>query len=118
MHLKSLARQEGWLFIDNRNTPGVEDETMRSLGLPLQSGYGLFETATYTCAHCHSIVVMEPKRERERGYCASCDSRVCDPCNIIRGNTKVCASMERTIEQVQEAAEKQSPIILPTELRI
>lgn len=115
--MKSLRRQEGWLYIDNRNSPGVPDETMVPLGLPLQSGRGLFETATYTCSHCHGIVILEPQRTRERGYCAGCDSRICDACNIIRAQTMACASMERTIEQTQESAEKQSPILLPTELR-
>lgn len=115
--MKSLKRQEGWLYIDNRNSQGVPDSTMMSLGLPLQSGHGLFETATYTCGHCHATVIIEPKRTRERGYCAPCDRRICDPCNLIRAQTMACASMERTIEQVQEAAEKQSTIILPIELR-
>ena len=44
------------------------------------SGGGLFEAATTTCSHCQRIVVLNPDRTRERGYCRKCVHYICDEC--------------------------------------
>lgn len=36
------------------------------------------ELPTFTCAHCAAIVVMNPMRTRERGWCWNCDAYLCD----------------------------------------
>lgn len=40
----------------------------------------LLEAATATCRHCCRVVVLNPARTRERGYCRRCNSYVCDSC--------------------------------------
>lgn len=104
------------MYIDNRGTPGVDDETMVRLGYPAGAGRGVYESATYTCGHCNAIVVIEPKRTRERGYCRHCSQRICDPCVALKALTLECKTMARTIDETLEAAAKQvdstNPIVL------
>lgn len=118
MSLKSLKRHEGYLLIDNRVSEGVSDQMAVTNGLPVGAGRGLFEAATYTCNHCEAIVVIEPKRTRERGYCRGCDHMICDSCAFIRSQTHECVTMQRLIDQKLSEVEKQtsqsSPILLPT----
>ncbi len=102
--------------MDNRVSQGVPDATMVALGLPVGAGRGLYESATYTCSHCNAVVVIEPKRTRERGYCRKCNSRVCDACETARALTFECKTMTEIVEETLEAVDKQtetaSPIIL------
>jgi hypothetical protein len=86
--MKTKLAREGYLMIDDR-----------------LSGGGLKENPTYTCKHCHSIVVMNPQRTRERGYCRGCDSYICDACNAVRAKTFECRTMDRVIDQLLTAAE-------------
>lgn len=91
------------MYIDNRNAP-VDDATMIAAGYAPGSGRGLYESATYTCSHCNYVVVIEPKRTRERGYCRKCDQRICDPCALIASKTFECLPMKKLADDVQEAA--------------
>lgn len=101
--MTSLRSHEGYLFIDNSNSPGVSDATVLSQGLPAGSGKGIFEAATYTCSHCNAIVVIEPKRTRERGFCKGCSQCICDACNVIRAIDFKCRSFKHMIDEMQEA---------------
>lgn len=115
--MKTLRQQEGWMYIENRHAP-VPDEVMVASGYIPGAGRGIYESATYTYSHCNAIVVIEPKRTRERGYCRKCDQRVCDPCNLIKSKTFECLSVARLADELQEAAEKSidvSSIIAPWE---
>jgi phage terminase large subunit GpA-like protein len=117
--VKSLRSHEGYMLIDNRNTPGVSDAEMVAMGYPVGAGRGLYESATYTCSHCNAVVVIEPKRTRDRGYCRKCSQRICDGCNALYAKAFECIPMSMIVEQVQEAAEKKADpmnIILPWEL--
>ena len=62
------------------------------------SGGELKEYATLTCAHCQKIVVMNPDRKRERGYCQNCHAYVCDNAGC-RVN---CTPIEQCIELAQK----------------
>lgn len=104
--MPSHRAREGYLLIDNRNSPGVPEEMVRASGLKNVAGVGsgvTFESATMTCSHCNSIVVLNPNRTRERGYCRLCDHYVCDNplCNLG------CNSFSRLIDTTQEQAFKQ-----------
>lgn len=106
--MNSLKNHEGYLYIDNRNSPGVPDSQMIPLGYVAGAGKGLYESATYTCSHCNRVVVIEPKRTRERGYCRKCSSRVCDPCTAIMASTLECRTMKQVIDEALELAVKQA----------
>lgn len=92
--MHSKRSHEGFLMIDDRC-----------------SGAGLQECATITCAHCHSIVVLNPQRTRERGYCRRCDHYVCDnpACNVD------CLPFKQVLDTLQKKAYKQAgQILLPS----
>lgn len=84
--MSSLRSHEGYLLIDHRNSPGVPDAVMVAQGLPEGSGRKdrIFESATFTCADCQAVVVMNPKRDRPRGYCPKCNHYICDACDTVR----------------------------------
>lgn len=70
MSLSKRAR-EGFLLIDNRHAAGP-------------GGVRFLEAATTTCSHCQRQIVRNPARERERAWCRSCDSYICDECEALR----------------------------------
>lgn len=93
---------EGYLLIDNRDSPGVSAEFVRASGQPAPIvGPGqTFESATITCAHCNAIVILNPLRTRPRNYCAKCDAYVCD--------SPWCASNCRPFARLLEDAYNQA----------
>ncbi len=66
------SRREGYLLIDNRLAPPSE-------GVPR-----FMEAATSTCSHCERQIVRNPARQRDRAWCPSCDSYICDACEAVR----------------------------------
>lgn len=58
----------------------------------------VYESATATCVHCHTIVVLNPQRTRPRGYCGRCHAYTCDnpTCNTD------CRPMAKVIDHIQE----------------
>lgn len=58
------------------------------------SGQGYREMDVLTCAHCNRGVVLNPLRQRERGYCRRCDHYLCDSpgCNVE------CTPFQQTID--------------------
>lgn len=105
----SERRKEGVLMIDHRAGPGLDASWLKRLGLiGLVSDNALgagkvFEAPTYTCAHCHATVVMEPRRTRERAKCHKCNERICDDCGAIAQATGgECKNLKQMIAEVQE----------------
>lgn len=85
----SKKSHEGYLLIDHSASPGT-------------AGVGegsRFEAATYTCFHCQKIVVIHPRRTRDRGYCGKCDHYVCDGCEDIRVKTGECVPFIKLVER-------------------
>lgn len=100
MKHRSLRRHEGYLLIDNRNSPGVSEAFVRASGTDAVAvGEGaVFESATVTCSHCHRIVVLNPARTRPRHYCAQCDHYVCDtPACAVE-----CVPLAKVLDALQE----------------
>jgi hypothetical protein len=122
--MSSLRSHEGYLLIDHRNSPGVPDEIMVAQGFSPGAGRqdSVFESATFTCSHCEVVVVMNPNRQRERGYCRKCDHYVCDTCEARRvASGGECKPFKVMVEEVLNLAAKkpassevfQSPLLLP-----
>ena len=100
--MKTKRSHEGYLVIDHRACPG------------LAPGPRLFESATITCSHCHRVVVLNPDRSRERGYCPKCDHYVCDECELARvASGGHCRPMNQIIEEIQNKAEKGHLVLTP-----
>jgi hypothetical protein len=111
----SKRSHEGYFMLDHSQTSSVPDELVIAAGLPAGAGKGLFEAATYTCSHCQAVVVINPKRNRERAYCRGCDHYICDGCGAIRAQTGVCKTFRQVVDEILAQAEKQadaSPILL------
>jgi hypothetical protein len=102
--MKSKRSHEGYLLLDHRGSPGIPESDISAVGLPPGSGQGMFEAPTYTCAHCQRVVIIEPRRTRERSWCKSCDHYICDDCGVIYAKTLACASFRKLGEAVIEAA--------------
>lgn len=78
---RSLSDHSGYLIIDHRDSPGIsiEDVPERLRGSTIIVGKGeVVERDIQFCAHCGCQVILNPRRERPRGYCAKCDHYVCD----------------------------------------
>jgi hypothetical protein len=80
--------REGALLIDHRASPGISEADalrLRQLGhhVPVVPGGKVLELKTKSCAHCGTVVVINPDRIRARGRCNKCDKYLCDPCAAI-----------------------------------
>lgn len=104
MNGKSLRRHEGYLLVDNRNSPGVPEALNQSAPLPLPVGAaaGMFEAATITCSHCQQVLIVNPLRTRERAHCRKCDHYLCDKCGAIAAQTGICRTFKQVIDELQE----------------
>ena len=116
--MTSLRSNEGYFMLDHRDSPGLPDAVALRTGLPEGAGRGLFEAPTYTCSHCQRIVVLNPKRNRERAYCPKCDHNICDECGAVRAaNGGLCKTFKQVVDEILAAADRQaeagSPLILP-----
>ena len=96
---RSLRNHEGYLLLDHRASPGVIGDAHF---LPVGEGQKL-ECPTYTCSHCGTIVIVNPNRVRVRAWCAGCDHRICDRCDMLkRANGGVCKTLKQTLDELQE----------------
>lgn len=113
--MSSLRRHEGYLLLDNRVSEGVSDATIAAHGLELPpgAGRGVFEAPTYTCSHCHRVVILNPDRTRVRAYCSKCDHRICDACEVVRvASGGECRPFVQVVADVQEQAARGGPVQL------
>lgn len=96
---------EGEILIDHRASPGM---TRAEVGLDVPAvGRGeVYESPTLVCRHCQMTIVLEPKRTRERTWCAKCDRYICDDCAVIYHKTLECLDMERTLDTIQNELER------------
>ena len=119
MDLNTLNQRdkEGYFLLDHSQTEGMSDELIVASGLPPGAGQGLFEAPTYTCSHCSSVVVLNPKRNRERAFCRGCDHYICDACGVIKAQNGICRTMKQIIEEEMARVEKRqasaSVLVLP-----
>lgn len=106
----SKRSHEGELFVDHRASPGLTDEQAINLGYaPGILGEGkVFEAPTMGCNHCGTVVIINPKRIRDRDWCSTCDMYVCDNCALERRLPGYIHSThrQRIIEQANLALNK------------
>lgn len=87
-------RTGGYLMIDNR-----------------LAGGGLGEADTSTCSHCQRIVVLNPDRTRERGFCPKCSHYICDECVGVMHQTLTCVPIAKVFDELQEGATRGQTLI-------
>lgn len=95
-----IGGHTGYLLIDNRASPGVSEEFIRASGknAPFAPEGTCFEADTYTCSHCHAVVIKNPQRQRERAICRKCMRVVCDTC------ITECVPFNKVLEDLQNQA--------------
>lgn len=99
--------------MDHSQGPGVPDEIVVGQGLVPGAGQKLFESSTFTCSHCETVVVMNPDRSRSRGYCPKCDHLVCDGCEARRvASGGVCYPFKAMCQDLLEMIDKGKSLIL------
>lgn len=111
----SKRELEGYLMIDHRESPGFTPQEAQAgglAGLPVGRGT-LTQRPTINCSHCSALVILEPLRTRDRGYCPKCDKYVCDLCEAERVSTGVCRPFQKVIDDFQDqvAAGITQPVI-------
>src|ERR1700691_5120189 len=88
---------EGYLMIDHRESPGLNHP---------QLGPGSFvERATRNCGQCERLVVLNPKRTRDRASCPKC-GYLCDDCGTSHKLTGRFYPMVRRIDDFMNKAVK------------
>lgn len=111
--MTSKRSHEGYILLDHSDSPGVPDSMTIAAGLPAGAGRGKFEAATLTCQHCDVVVVINPKRNRERAWCKHCDHYLCDACGVTLHHTGECRNAARRIAEYVAAVERgEHPLIL------
>lgn len=108
-------RQEGYLLVDNsfavRNAPNpylseADLARARAAGCDVSTAtVPRYESATITCSHCNTLVVLRPDRTRPREYCPACDAYVCDSCGYLRSRGQTCLPMVKRLDILQKRAE-------------
>ena len=105
----SKRELEGYVKIDHRESPGFTEEQTKKFyrsDIPIGSGM-MFEGATNSCSHCQRIVVMNPDRTRQRGYCTKCDHYICDQCSLASLQPDyIHKSFRQVIDEFRENALK------------
>lgn len=101
--MSSLKDHAGYLFIDHRDSPGISPEEAAKVPGAISSGKGeLFEADVKMCSHCERAILLNPARERPRGYCQKCNHYICDEpgCNIE------CNPIRKLLDQIQNTLVK------------
>lgn len=103
----SLAAGAGYLILDHTNSPGFTAAESAKFGLPAAPGGTILERDTVTCAHCHTVVVLNPERVRARAVCLKCASYICDGCEGIRvALGGACLPFDKVLDRALELLEK------------
>lgn len=77
----SLKDGSGYLIIDHKDSPGINpsDVPNQIRNSTLITGPNqITERDIQFCSHCGTQVILNPLRERPRGYCGKCDHYICD----------------------------------------
>jgi len=98
--MKSLRQQEGYLLIDHRSSPGISELNPDASGIPNVPAGATYESATFTCSHCHRVVIVNPLRNRPHDYCPKCDHYLCGSEICL----KECNPMTAVLDKLQEEA--------------
>jgi len=107
--MKTKLRQMGELLIENRHAPPPDQRYIERVGkatgkLIIAPPMPVYETRTFTCSHCHGIVIYRPQRNPH--WCWGCDHYICSKCEVVR-KIKGCMPLNKVLDQMQTEAFRQ-----------
>lgn len=113
---RSKRSLEGEIFIDHSSSPGLTLEQVGHFDAPAVPKGEIYESAIVICGHCQAVIVLNPQRTRDRGWCAKGDHYMCDDCTEVMHRTLECRSFERLKDTVLELADKgiTNPLLFPS----
>lgn len=110
--MPSLRSRAGYIEIDHRDGPGVTAADLARVGAPARfepAGPGTVTKADVKyCAHCARAVLLNPERERPRGYCGKCDAYVCDRIEC-RVECRPIAKLMDTLQNLAVKGQRATP---------
>ena len=117
MALFSLRSLEGYMEVDHRESPGFTADQAVATGwrrIASQVGKGQrAQVPTAICGHtragflCEAMVILNPMRTRDRGFCPKCQSYLCDQCELERRlSGGECKAKARLIDEHMDKAAK------------
>ena len=94
----------GYVCIDHRESPGFTPQQCVDGGRTKLAGHigagQMFEAKTDFCSHCERVVIRNPDRLRQRGWCWNCDHFICDDCALVMKISGECMPMAKKIEKL------------------
>lgn len=105
--MNSKLRGTGYLQIDHRDSPGLNESQIIQLGapMPLNEGQSNFETDVVKCWHCQTMIIINPLRTRKRTeFCGGCGRYLCPKCYLTYKVTGVCKPFTKVLDEIHEAA--------------
>ena len=110
--MQTKRRHEGYVLIDNRESPGVttsfvQQSGQKGRGVPAVGEGKVLEANTITCAHCQRGVILNPQRSHDREWCGKCDHYLCDNCGLVKKIDGQCRNFVALLDKLQEKAFRQ-----------
>lgn len=107
----SKRADEGVLMINHRDSPGLSPEFLGQVAaalpgediMPPNRGRGMFEAPIMKCMHCQAMIIINPLRNRQRGWCGKCSAYICDKCTLNMKLGLECKPYTKVIEEIIEA---------------
>lgn len=100
-----LTDHSGYLIIDHSSSPGIsEDEIpdrLRTSAIATPEGT-ISERDIQFCTHCQRSIILNPLRERPRGYCPKCDHYICDSCYSIYSKSFECIPVKKVLDTLEK----------------
>ena len=113
---------EGYMEIDHRESPGFSVDQAFGMGwrrIATQVGKGQrAQVPTAICGHsrkgflCERMVILNPLRTRDRGWCPKCQHYLCDECELLRVlSGGECLAKQKLIDEHMDREAKKGLII-------
>lgn len=113
----SKRSSEGVMLVNHKDSPGLDAEFLAQVAkafpgqdtLPPGCGTGMFEAPIITCVHCQAMIIVNPLRNRQRGWCRKCGHYICDKCDLLKKLGVACKPWAQVIDEIMEESIKNAP---------
>lgn len=111
----SKREREGYILIDHTDSPGFTCADVGPAAAAVMGAGKRFEAPTLKCHRCEYQAIINPNRQRERGYCSRHDAYLCENCAITVKLTGSCQSFDEFVDlYLTRVANGYAPPVLET----